>query len=154
MIPGFEPWSAFFLLLFALLIITENTWKTWARKGREVPTVSGLLASPTPRPAWACSQPRQHSLPSLPGLPLKLPPGHMCQSWILDRLQSLLLHSGSQAVEQNASHGAGWTPLTEAWPLEWGCLVFLLDSLSIMVGWHVFYSSQVLVPKPLLLLST
>lgn len=127
---------------------------TWTSKGRGTHTISQLLSTLTPCPALSLQSARQHSLPSLPGLPLKLPPRHMCQSWILDQLQFLLLHSGSQAVEQNAiqDQSQGWVKTTDrgmATLVGSSCLS--LGTTLVMAGLDIFSSSQSSIPKLLFL---
>lgn len=67
-------------LCLDFLLLQGTHWITWASKGRGTHTISQLLSTLTPCPALSLQSARQHSLPSLPGLPLKLPPRHMCQS--------------------------------------------------------------------------
>lgn len=87
-------------ILFEIIMITEDTADDMSKERQRHPHYQPDFSSPDSLPSlkpvviyWRTFC--QHS-----SFPLKLLPRHMYQSWILESLQ-FLLHSGSQAVEQN-----------------------------------------------------
>ena len=104
---GFE-FFAFFQVLFPLfefLIITEDALDNLSKQRQRYPHCQSASVYPDSlcglEPAVSHSSTAcHHSLVSH----LNFRQDILCQSWILDHLQFLLLRSGSQAAEQNAIH--------------------------------------------------